>query len=59
MLIVMSTGALAALNPASVVARFAGTEAFAAPLTLSLQVKLPWREAGLPNHLDDKVDSDQ
>ena len=21
--------------------------------------KLPWREAGPPNHLDDKVDSDQ
>ena len=23
------------------------------------QAVLPWREAGLPNHLDDKVDSDQ
>jgi hypothetical protein len=23
------------------------------------QFKLPWREAGPPNHLDDKVDVDQ
>jgi len=23
------------------------------------EFKLPWREAGPPNHLDDKVDSDQ
>ena len=23
------------------------------------EIELPWREAGPPNHLDDKVDSDQ
>ena len=26
---------------------------------MRLPGKLPWREAGPPNHLDDKVDSDQ
>ena len=27
--------------------------------TWKREFKLPWREAGPPNHLDDKVDSDQ
>ena len=27
--------------------------------TWKKEFKLPWREAGPPNHLDDKVDSDQ
>ena len=27
--------------------------------TWKRESKLPWREAGPPNHLDDKVDSDQ
>ena len=27
--------------------------------TWKREFKLPWREAGSPNHLDDKVDSDQ
>ena len=27
--------------------------------TLKREFKLPWREAGPPDHLDDKVDSDQ
>ena len=26
---------------------------------LKREFKLPWREAGPPNHLDDKADSDQ
>ena len=29
------------------------------PRTWKREFKLPWREAGPPNHLDDKVDSDQ
>jgi len=29
------------------------------PLPSKREFKLPWREAGPPNHLDDKVDSDQ
>jgi len=28
-------------------------------LIITMEFKLPWREAGLPNHHDDKVDSDQ
>ena len=27
--------------------------------TWNLEFKLPWREAALPNHHDDKMDSDQ
>ena len=27
--------------------------------TWKREFKLPWRQAGPPNHLDDKVDSDQ
>ena len=27
--------------------------------TWKREFKIPWREAGPPNHLDDKVDSDQ
>jgi hypothetical protein len=27
--------------------------------TYGTEFKLPWREAGPPNHLDDEVDSDQ
>ena len=30
-----------------------------APLAQPQRFRLPWREAGPPNYLDDKVDSDQ
>jgi len=38
---------------------FRGAQDGTCKATCKREFKLPWREAGPPNHHDDKVDSDQ